>query len=253
MALFDEYVGCIPITLGREYLDRSVALDGYPPGTTDLIPIPGFALERSDGSLILFDTGFDPEADLAELTSPGLPPPEIVSLPEALAGRGYSVEQVEDVILSHLMVDHAGGLKTLKPGTRVWVQEAEWEYATGPAINRRGYRGKDLDGISVEFEMLDGEAEPWSGVRLIPTPGHCIGHQSALVQLKGGPILLTADASDLLTNLRERVAPGLLLYGREAALASIDRLNRIISENPGTRVIPGHDPEVWKELPEAFT
>lgn len=246
-------VRVVPLTFGWEYLDRSVALDGYPTGTTDLIPIPGFALERADGSLILFDTGFDPEADPAELASPGLPPPEVVPLPEALTGRGYSVGQVECVILSHLMVDHAGDLKTLKPGTRVWVQSAEWEYATGPAINRRGYREKDLDGISVEFEMLDGEAEPWIGVRLIPTPGHCIGHQSALVQLEGGPVLLAADASDLLTNLEQRVAPGLLLYGREAALASIDRLKRIISENPGTRVIPGHDPEVWGDLPEAFT
>ena len=242
----------VPLTFGWEHLERSVALNGYPPGTVDLIPIPGFVLERADGRIILFDTGFDPEVDPAEFSSPGNPPPEVVPLPEALAIRGYNVEQVEDVILSHLMVDHAGGLRTLKPGTRAWVQRAEWEYATGPKVNRRVYREKDLDGLSVEFEMLDGDAEPWDGVRLIPTPGHCVGHQSALISLEGGPVLLAADASDLLTNLKERVPPGLLLHSREAALDSIDRLNHTISEQPGTRIVPGHDPEVWNDLPEAF-
>lgn len=242
----------VPLTLGWQDLDRSVALDGHPPGTVDRIPIPGFALERADGGLVLFDTGFDPEADPEEFASPGLPAPEVVPLLDALAAVGYAVDRVEDVILSHLMVDHAGGLRTLGPTVRAWVQRAEWEYATRPAANRRAYRSRDLEGVRAEFTLLDGETEPWNGVYLIPTPGHCIGHQSALVRLGDRTVLLAADAADLRANLETRTAPGLLLYSRAAALDSVDRLNRVAAET-GAFVVPGHDPEVWKGLPEALT
>ena len=31
------------------------------------------------------------------------------------------------------------------------------------------------------FELLDGEADPLSGIRIVPTPGHVPGHQSLVV------------------------------------------------------------------------
>ena len=52
-------VRLVPLTLGWQELDRSVALDGHPPGTTDRIPIPGWLLEKGDGTLVLFDA-WDP-------------------------------------------------------------------------------------------------------------------------------------------------------------------------------------------------
>lgn len=242
----------VPLTLGWQDLDRSVALDGYPPGTVDRIPIPGFVLERADGGLMLFDTGFDPRADPGEFAAPDLPPPEVILLPEALTAAGFSVDQVEDVVLSHLMIDHAGGLRTLKSGTRAWVQAVEWEYATSSTADKRVYRDQDLEDIQVEVALLDGDAEVWDGVYLFPTPGHCVGHQSALIRLGGRTVLLAADAADLRYNLQNRIAPGLLLHGRDAALDSIDHLNRLAHETDAF-VIPGHDPEVWRALPETLT
>jgi glyoxylase-like metal-dependent hydrolase (beta-lactamase superfamily II) len=63
--------------------------------------------------------------------------------------------------------------------------------------------------------------------------------------------VLAADAADLQKNLAERIAPGILLEGRDEALSSLDCL-RALAEELGALVLPGHDPEVWALLPEAF-
>jgi glyoxylase-like metal-dependent hydrolase (beta-lactamase superfamily II) len=64
-------------------------------------------------------------------------------------------------------------------------------------------------------------------------------------------VVLAADAADLQTNLTERIPPGILLQGRDDALASLDRL-AILAAELGALVLPGHDPDVWALLPAAF-
>ncbi len=241
----------VPLTLGWQDLDRCIALDGYPEGKTDRIPIPGWLLVLDDGRLVVFDTGFDPTALPEELAFPGFAPPDVIALPVALEGAGYRVEDVGDVVLSHMMVDHAGGLRTLAPDTTVWVQRAEWEYATGGHADAQAYRAADLDGIALGVRLLDGPAELWPGVRVVPTPGHCPGHQSLAVLVGESWIVLAADAADLQTNLADRIPPGILLEGREPALASLDRLAALATEL-GALVLPGHDPDVWALLPPEF-
>lgn len=244
----------VPLTLGWQELDRCIALDGYPPGVGDRIPIPGWVIERDRGGLILYDTGYDPTAGGSELAFPGFPPPEVVALPDALAAAGFGVEAVTDCVLSHLMVDHAGGLGCLAAGTRVWIQRAEWDYAQGPSPDPLAYRPADLAplrGGGLAVNLLGGDAEPWPGVRLLATPGHSPGHMSMLVALPDGWIALAADAADTQTNLTERIAPGILLAGREQALASIDRFKEAAAA-VGALMIPGHDAEVWGLLPPSF-
>jgi hypothetical protein len=74
---------------------------------------------------------------------------------------------------------------------------------------------------------------------------------SMLVELPDGWIALAADAADTQRNLTERIAPGILLGGREQALASIDRFKEAAIAVRAL-MIPGHDPEVWDLLPRAF-
>jgi glyoxylase-like metal-dependent hydrolase (beta-lactamase superfamily II) len=103
----------------------------------------------------------------------------------------------------------------------------------------------------LRVHLVDGEAKPWPGVRLVPTPGHCPGHQSLAVRLAAGWVVLAADAADLQANLTRRVAPGILLAGRSQALASLDRLSDLAA-GLAALVLPGHDPEVWASLPAAL-
>lgn len=244
----------VPLTLGWQELDRCIALDGYPPGQADRIPIPGWVIERDDGGLILFDTGYDPLAAPDELAFPGYPPPEVFPLPEALAAAGFTVGDVSDCVLSHLMVDHAGGVGCLVPGTAVWIQQAEWDYAFGPSPDPLAYRPADLPPLTaghLPVNLIVGDTEPWPGIRLLLTPGHCPGHMSMLVQLPDGWIALAADAADTQKNLSQRIAPGILLEGREQALQSIDRF-KDAAIALGALMIPGHDPEVWELIPRSF-
>lgn len=244
----------VPLTLGWQELDRSVALDGFPPGTTDRIPIPGWVLERDDGGLILFDTGYDPAATPEELAFPGFPPPDVVPLPDALATAGYDLADVSDAVLSHLMVDQAGGMRLLPAGAAVWMQVEEWHYAHRSDADPVAYRPADLDCLkhsSLAVRLLDGDTEPWPGIRLLFTPGHCAGHQSMFVQLPDAWIALAADAADTQRNLTDHIAPGILLAGREAALRSLDRF-KDLAARLNALMIPGHDPEVWALLPPSL-
>lgn len=244
----------VPLTLGWQELDRCIALDGFPKGTTDRIPIPGWVIEREEGGLVLFDTGYDPAATGEELAFPGFPAPEVVPLPDALAAAGYDIADVTDCVLSHMMVDHGGGLTCLAPGTSVWVQEEEWSYAHQPDADSLAYRRADLACLGddhLTVRLLEGDAEPWPGVQLLFTPGHCPGHQSMLVALPDGWVALAADAADTQRNLTEHIPPGILLAGRATALASLHRFTSAAGAL-GALMIPGHDPEVWALLPRAF-
>jgi N-acyl homoserine lactone hydrolase len=136
----------------------------------------------------------------------------------------------------------------------VWIQRAEWDYAQGPSPDPLAYRPADLAPLRdgrLAVNLLGGDAEPWPGVRLLATPGHSPGHMSMLVALPDGWIALAADAADTQTNLTERIAPGILLAGREQALASIDRFKEAAA-TVGALMIPGHDAEVWGLLPPSF-
>lgn len=244
----------VPLLIGTQLLDRCVALGGPPTGTRDRIPIPAFLVELEDGRTLLWDTG----TDEAALTLPGVfddeafPPPEMGPddlLGARLEAAGCGLDGVDVVGLSHLMVDHAGGLRHL-PGREAIVHADELDYAMGDP-DPGCYRRADYAGPAVEvrFRAVDGDEEVLPGITVLATPGHSPGHLSLLVRLASGQsVLVASDAGDLRENFDRELPPGILLAGRERALASIRRLNRI-AEDTGALLIPGHDPVAWAALP----
>ncbi len=95
--------------------------------------------------------------------------------------------------------------------------------------------------------MLDGDAELLPGLRLLSTPGHTVGHMSALVELpESGPIVLGIDAADLIENFEFDIAPGGHV-DLEMALASLRRL-KSVTLRAGGRLFPGHDLEFWSRM-----
>jgi glyoxylase-like metal-dependent hydrolase (beta-lactamase superfamily II) len=61
-------------------------------------------------------------------------------------------------------------------------------------------------------------------------------------------VIIASDAGDLRENFTDEVPPGILLAGREAAMASLRRLKAIAAAESAL-LIPGHDPRAWAELP----
>lgn len=243
----------VPLLIGTQLLDRCVALGGPPTGTRDRIPIPAFLVELEDGRTLLWDTGTDEAAvGIPGVFDDAFPPPDMGPddlLGARLEAAGCGLDGVDVVGLSHLMVDHAGGLRHL-PGREAIVHADELDYAMGDP-DPGCYRRDDYAGPAVEvrFRAVDGDEEVLPGVTVLATPGHSPGHLSLLVRLASGrSVLIASDAGDLRENFDRELPPGILLAGRERALASIRRLCRI-AEDTGALLIPGHDPVAWSALP----
>ncbi|MEU2183503.1 N-acyl homoserine lactonase family protein [Streptomyces thermolilacinus] len=144
-------------------------------------------LVRHEAGLLLFDTGVgggDPEAEAHYR-------PRRRDLREALAAAGAEPGDIDLVVNCHLHFDHCGG-NPLLAGRTVLVQRRELA-----AARAGGYTIDALvDFPGARYEELDGEAEVWPGIHVVPTPGHTEGHQSLVVSGPDGVTVLAGQAYD---------------------------------------------------------
>ncbi len=171
----------------------------------------------------------------------------IRNIPEA--DWGFDPESVTDLILTHLHFDHAGG-NELVPNATMVVQKREWQAAQDPETAAKvGFFRADFD-HGHPVKQVEGEHDLFGdgSVICIPTYGHTPGHQSLKVRTEAGEIVITGDACYFCRTLRERRLPR-FVYDREQMLASLDRLEAL--EKSGARLFFGHDPDFWKNVPQA--
>ena len=249
------------LTLGWEVLPRSVSVEGG--GDEVLVePVPGVLL-LCDGGWLLVDTGFNTallrDAALARrfhgdhpvvrsvLPGPGEP------IEEALDVVGIDLREIAEVAVSHLHVDHAGGLK-LFAGRPVHAQRAELAYGMERSADaeRHAIYRVDYDDPAHDWRLADGDAQIAPGVSAVLTAGHTPGHQSFVVDLDpsvgGGGLVLACDAADLTENVEDEVAVGgRIEAGPEVSVAAIRRLKALAAQR-GYPLVPGHDPQVWPVL-----
>lgn len=251
------------LTLGWEVLPKSVSVEGAGDDVVLVEPVPGVLL-LCDGGWLLVDTGFntsllrDPhlarrfhgEHPVVRSVLPGPGEP----IEEALDAVGIDVRDIAAVAVSHLHVDHAGGLKLFAGKVPVHAQRAELDYGMGRSAEAEQhaiYR-IDYDDPSHDWRLADGDADIAPGVGAVLTAGHTPGHQSFVVDLDpsvgGGGLVLACDAADLTENIEEEVAVGGRIdAGPEVSVAAIRRL-KALARDRGYRLVPGHDPQVWPAL-----
>ncbi|MBM2577261.1 N-acyl homoserine lactonase family protein [Jannaschia sp. Os4] len=206
-------------------------------------------LLRSGDRTILVDTGYDAEEGRARGRPIDLDPRE------ALSRRGVAVEDVEDVIVTHLHYDHAGGLH-LFPGARLHLQPAEMAYATGPCMCHDALR-HPFTGAHVceavtrlyagKVVFHEGAGQIADGVEVHRIGGHSKGLQCVRVRTEAGWLVLASDA----THFYENVHAGKLfpiVVDAEAMLRGFDTL-RALASAPDL-IVPGHDPLVRDLFPE---
>jgi N-acyl homoserine lactone hydrolase len=164
------------------------------------------------------------------------------------------VGEVALVALSHLHLDHVGGLKLFDGRVPVHAQRRELEYglSPGPDPERNGIFRIDFDDPRVQWRLADGDTEIAPGVHAVSTPGHTPGHQSFLVELDdsvgGGGFVFAFDAADLTENIEDERAIGSYIgVAPEETLEPIRRLKALAAQR-GFRLVPGHDPVVWPAL-----
>ena len=141
-------------------------------------------LIRADGKLILVETGCGTKGTKA----PGaVSTRESGLLIENLAAVGIRPEEVDVVVNTHLHFDHCGGNTTMVEGkprpafprASYVIQTGEWEAATHTNERTRGtYLAENFEPLhdAKQVELVSGEAELVTGVRVVPAPGHTEGH-----------------------------------------------------------------------------
>jgi len=238
------------------------------------------AIETPRG-LTLVDTGLGTR-DVAEpgdrlsgfwrfLTRPVLDPSQTAA---AHAERlGYARKNVTDIILTHLDLDHAGGLSDF-PDATVHVSDVELETARTSTAGR--YRAVRQAG-DVQWKAYKVAGEDWFGfssvrvafggggggggtgtstdadpeIRLVSLPGHSPGNCGVAVKTAAGWLLHAGDAyfHHGEVDRSERSCPfGLEIFQRVAQVSQADRLatqKRLRSlardAKSGVRIFSAHD------------
>ena len=198
-------------------------------------PLLGY-LVRAGDAVLLVDTGMGSRSRRRR----ALPAPPALAA-GGVGTAGHAAGRRTHVANCHLHFDHCGGNPALG-GLPVFVQRTE----LAAARTTEDYTLPELLDGSDSVE-LDGEAEIVPGVLVVPTPGHTDGHQSFLVRLADGSVVVagqshdttTAYAGDVMALRAHRDGhPPPLPEPRGAWVARIQELDPRL-------VVLAHDHSVW--------
>lgn len=231
-------------------------------------PCLAYVLRHPDAGVVLIDTGLHPDASTSLRNDFGLAMsllfsdirPAPVSFVEQLRAVSLQPEEVDRVVMTHLHVDHTGGMRLL-PNATFLCTHREWAAAHRRLAAAKGYVGRHFPGASrMRLLDYDQQGEPHDvfsrtidlvgdgSIRLIFTPGHTPGHQSVLVRLDDGrPLLLVGDAAYTLRSIREELLPMVTANDAESR-RSLRELNAFAHAHPEAILVPSHDPDAWRRL-----
>lgn len=235
-------------------------------------------LIETNHGLVLVDTGLGTETIRGARRLPGgfrsavkprLDPTE--SALSQVIGLGYTAQDVRHIILTHLDLDHAGGLADF-PSAAVHVHTREKEAALGARGVQHTMRYRAADWAHrPAWHTYEATGERWHGFEavrqldglgpellLIPLLGHSAGHCGVAVHTSQGWLLHAGDAyfhhAEIYAPER---APRALKYiqrlmaaDHRARIQNQQRL-RTLAKVPGVQIICSHDPVEFAQLTAA--
>jgi glyoxylase-like metal-dependent hydrolase (beta-lactamase superfamily II) len=219
------------------------------------VPVPCYLIEHPRGR-VLFDSGLHPDVAADPAARLGLAARifDVEFRPgEDVAGRLAALEvdagEIRYLVNSHLHFDHTGGNAVL-PRAQLVVQRREWHAGHDADLTAANYYDpRDYD-TGHDVLTVDGEHDLFGDGRIVcvPTFGHTPGHQSLRVRLDTGDVVLTSDACYLRRTLEALHLPA-VVHDAESMRASLLRLRAL--RDAGARLFFGHDPEFWRDVPQA--
>ncbi len=213
-------------------------------------PVPAYLIQHPRGRA-LFDTGMGvrfrrEQADALSADKFGLEWFEGMDIASRLKAIQVAPASINWVVNSHLHIDHCGG-NALLPNATVIMQSNEYDAARNsdqPLLYAPDDydTGQPVKKISGEFDLFgDGT------VRIVPTYGHSPGHQSVIVKLAGGEVLLAGDCCYTERNLDVMALPN-ATADVELAMQTLHRVHSL--RKSGTHILFGHDGKQWKNVQE---
>ena len=237
------------LPLGRLKLEQSLLTYRRGMGEAVEVPVTGAFIEMADGEHMLFDTGISPDildnwdALPETLTHVIARFDREDDIRRHLAALGQRPEDIKIVVNSHLHWDHSGANHLFK-AARFISQDREVRFAERPdPFVQRVYFPKHYDWIET-MEVLSGDKVIKPGVAMLTTPGHTPGHQSMMVRLPSGKLMiLTGDAVFCPANFDPAIPPGNAHIPPDAIL-SIQRI-KMLGEFLEAGTVICHDPGLW--------
>lgn len=196
---------------------------------TEHLPIGCWLIEHPEG-LIMVDTGESSHANdkgyqpwwhpfMQYCERRGVHLHEEVGA--CLKAKGFNPLDVKWVVMTHMHGDHAGGLHHF-PNSQFILSETESRLIQAPNAVFNGYLTMHYpdwfkprsvayhDGAFASFERSTALTQDGK-VRLVPTTGHTMGHQSVIVDMGDHYVLIGGDASYSEQAMLEGIVDGVAL------------------------------------------
>lgn len=225
---------------------------------------------------IVFDLGFQYDFFKKFVGFPHRAGPEGTHVKQApdqnpisqLAKIGVKPEDIDYVVISHLMSEHTGYLPAFaNTKAKIVVQEAEQEYASRigvpprpgdePAVEQFHswmYVRELFEVPGLDFLYIDGDYElAGKDVEILSLPGHTPGFQNVMVRLpKTGPVFLSACEHrgmyyDVPINGYAPGIPHAFTWSAAQELHSFKRVRDLVDKEEG-QIFFGHDQEQFSTL-----
>ena len=141
-------------------------------------------LVNTGETLVLFDTGLGNEG-----------------LGQALQAAGYSPNQIDTVVLTHMHPDHIGGMSgddSAFPNANYVTGSTEYDFwSKMEAGNRVGdLLTAKVKPLAEKFSFINPGDSPVGGITAMNAFGHTPGHMAYMIESAGKSLLLAADLAN---------------------------------------------------------
>jgi len=262
MRLYIIHTGNVHMN-GNIHFNKKSPLFPTKPIDTRFNPVYCYLIEHPKHGFCLIDTGIHSDFVTNKIGNFGPLVGKIIQVKtqkgmdvlSQIASIGLGVKDIRHIVMTHLHPDHSSGLPLLKDsGCMIYTDYKELKTASSPLGMMNGYLKKHWQGFQIEFfkynltiPSFDKVADLFGdeSIFVISTYGHTEGNVSILLNMEGGPVLLTGDAAHRRDNLMSRI-PTKGDYS--TGLISINQLADFVEANPLINVLYSHDPQQFNEL-----
>lgn len=245
------------LRLGRFGMDLEILLTGHPnylllPGQGEKrktwyeCPALAYVVETPEGR-ILFETGVSTKwneewpqqymaADWANIKAEEF-------LEYKLKAMGLGPEDFRYVVVGHMHVDHAGGLRLFeKAGTEIVMHEDEYKGVMRMEQDANFFCRADYEFLPRKKPTLVyGDQELVKGVRLVSIPGHTWGTMGMLVHLSHtGWVFHTSDAMYHHETYGPPAVGSFVGMDQKQCGQSLEKIRRVATRYEAL-IAPGHD------------